>query len=68
MTKSQRKKPQWTSTLNIFVKLEIILTILYSTPIVNAEDYFCNFVIDAEETLDLSDDEVIDIAIQFVSM
>ncbi|KAI9335047.1 Noc2p family-domain-containing protein [Pilaira anomala] len=28
-----------------------------TTPVVNADDYFCNFVIDADETLDLSDDE-----------
>lgn len=30
---------------------------LCSTPQVNTEDYFCNFVIDAEESLDLDEDE-----------
>ncbi|KAI9263931.1 Noc2p family-domain-containing protein [Helicostylum pulchrum] len=32
-----------------------------TTPLVNADDYFCNFVIDTEETLDLSDDEEADL-------
>ncbi|KAK4518551.1 uncharacterized protein ATC70_008770 [Mucor velutinosus] len=37
--------------------LKTVETAVDDTPQVNTEDYFCNFVIDAEETLDLDEDE-----------
>lgn len=65
LTLNRRRKAKGRSTCGqVSIKREEVLNltnvISISTPIVNAEDYFCNFVIDTEETLDLSDDEVME--------